>query len=203
MGPNSVTDAQSYSRATTKMVGTYLGLTKEDLLATYGTPFNQLKDEDRLRAAMEARTQELLAKFAPPATAVGDGATTLARSHSAADGALNELTGAYGGLVEEGVRALLQAHGDEEAINSALNMLQEASTTMVLSDLERLADVIGLLMIIGQPAPADAPKVALPPTHPVAGSLQAQPICRRSYAAQSQLAATAAKHRQAADPTNR
>ncbi len=189
------------------MVGTYLGLTKEDLLATYGTPFNKLEDDARLRAALDARTQELLVKFAPPASAVGDGAVILNRSHSAADGALNELTGAYGGLVEEGVRALLEAHGDEEATNTALNMLQEASSTMVLSDLERLADVIGLLMIVGEPTP-DAPQPAVPPSsfnHPLSYALrnrgpQHRPVTRSSRIL---LAQTAAKHRQQGSPANR
>lgn len=186
------------------MVGTYLGLTKDDLLSTYGKPFNKLEEDARLRAALDARTQELLAKFAPPSSVVGDGAVTLTRSHSAADGALNELTGAYGGLVEEGVRALIVAHGDNEATATALNMLQEASSTMVLSDLERLADVIGLLMIVGEPAP-DAPQPLPAVSHPLSYALRpTRPVQRQAArASQALLAQTAQKHRLAGSSINR
>lgn len=173
MADNSYSDSDSYARNSAKSVGSFLGLTKEDLLSTYGVPFNRLSDEAQLAAAIEARTEDLLAKFAPPVSPVGEGARTLSRTRSAADGALNELTGSYGHLIEEGVRALLRAQGDEEATSVAISTLHEASATMVLTDLERLSDVIGLLMIVGmaETRSAQAPIQPRGP-HPQAYSLR-------------------------------
>lgn len=171
---SSYGDSDSYARSSSKSVGTFLGLTREDLLQTYGAPFNQLDETAQLAAALESRTEDLLAKFAPPASPVGEGERTLAKTRSAADGALNELTGSYGPLVEEGVRQLLDARDDKEAIDTAINTLHEACATMVLSDLERLADVIGLLMIVGM---AETRAQQLPPVtatspHPQSLSLR-------------------------------
>lgn len=142
-------DSQDYSRNSTMLVGTYLGLTKEDLISSYGHPFNKLSDEAQLAASLEARTQDLLAKFAPPPTSAGESARMLSGTRSAADGALNELTGSYGHMVEDGVLQLLEAHEDPEAVAIAISTLHEATATMVITDLERLCDVIGLLMIVG------------------------------------------------------
>lgn len=205
-------DSQDYVRSSTKLVGTYLGLTKEDLLSAYGHPFNALNDEAQLAAALEARTEDLLAKFAPPPTTEKESARMLQSTRSAADGALNELTGSYGHLVEEGVRALLDAHEDQEQVALAMNTLHEASSTMVITDLERLSDVIGLLMIVGsaearqasalehaaQDSAQDNQNATRVRTHPQALSLR-QPV--RDYQALTAqdrhiLSDTAQRHQQ-------
>jgi hypothetical protein len=196
MDNNSYQDTTSYARNSTKSVGTFLGLTKEDLLSSYGAPFNQLSESAQLAAALEARTEELLAKFATPVSPVGEGARTLARARSAADGALNELTGSYGGLVEEGVRELLEARDDEAAVSAAISTLHEACAAMVLTDLERLSDVIGLLMIVGI---SDKPKSEKPHgPHPHALSLPARShdYTRGVQASRRILSDAAKQHRQ-------
>lgn len=145
MDNSSYYDSYAYYRRDDVALGVFLGLTEDALLAVYGTQFSDADVRSRLYQALDARADSLIAEYSP--RGVIDSPADMSSALRVAQSAVNDLTGQYGGTVEEEVLRLLRSIGSQAAVERAQHSLQEACSQMSRDDQRRLSGAIGVLML--------------------------------------------------------